>query len=228
MCGIVDAELRDSLLIAKFLIENSQPRTLCPWSDYADCNLIFADGAADDLQPSSIVCSNPSSDGFDFPVTQNVTVGGIIFSPRLKKPQFFGLTVTSEIVKLWQSTGSRQVIAQGELLPVLLAKRCWKGVLSHARNLFFIDNGGAREGLISGFSSSWSARQLLLLCKMEDARARSVDWYARVPTKANWGDGPSRLQFDEVNSIGAERIEVSCVSVSQLDRVDVLSLLRSL
>ena len=104
-----------------------------------------------------------------------------------------------------------------------MAKQIWKSTVSHSRNIYFIDNEGAREGLIGGFSSSWAARDLTLLAKLADVSACAVDWYARVPSAANYGDGPSRLDFTEVVAIGAEQITVVCPDVAQLCGLDVLS-----
>ena len=114
-----------------------------------------------------------------------------------------------------------QVIAQGELLPVVLAKRQWNVPLAHARNLFMIDNESAREGLVRSFSPVFFSREILLASKLCDAGLQSIDWYARVPTKANWADGPSRLDFAEVLSIGAVHDPIEFPELSSFSGIDV-------
>ena len=208
-CGIVAGELHDILLVAKWLISNAPPRMLYPWS-VEQCNLIFVDGAADTIDESG---------------TQRVSIGGVLFSPRLSRPQYFGMELSSDVVAHWQSEGSRQVIAQGELLPVYVAKKLWPMELSHARNLFFIDNESAREALIRNYSPSWSSREIILRVKILDSKLSSLDWYGRVPTMANWADGPSRLKFGEMESIDGERVHVDKPKLCDLTGASVRELL---
>ena len=201
-----------SLVMAKWLIQNAVPRTLHPWTNER-CNLVFVDAAAESSEKAG---------------TQVVTVGGVLFSPRLDCPEFFGFTVTADIVSHWQSSGSKQVVGQGELFPVWISKRVWKEVLSHSRNLWFIDNESAREGYVRSYSPSWSSREILLVAKAEDMKSSSVDWYSRVPTSANWADGPSRLDYREVLEIGGKHIEVSCPALSEFSGLDILKMLHAI
>ena len=136
------------------------------------------------------------------------------------------MELNEEVVRHWQSEGSRQVINQGEILPVLMAKQVWERELSHARNLFFLDNEGARESIIRAYSPSWTSRELILQIKIADIRTVSLDWYSRVPTEANCADGPSRLNFDYMDELGAEQVPIAQPNVSDLTRVNVLKLLR--
>ena len=58
---------------------------------------------------------------------------------------FFGDFIPKELVELWMSSGSKQIIGQVEMIPVVLAKRVWREMLKEGRNLFFIDNESASE-----------------------------------------------------------------------------------
>ncbi len=208
-CGVIAGELYEVLQVARWLIGCAPPRVFSPWGS-EECNLIFVDGAAEPILGTS---------------RQRVTIGGVIFSHRLSNPQFFGLELVAEIVDHWQKDGSKQVIGQGELFPVLIAKEVWADTLSHARNLFFIDNESAREALIRNYSPSWSSRELILRVKILDARSASFDWYARVPTCANWADGPSRLRFEDILSIGGQEVKIDPPSIRSVTGVSVMELL---
>ena len=209
-CGIVAGELSESLLIASWLICNAQPRILHPW--YKEpCNLVYVDAAADDVAGSS---------------RQRVSIGGVIFSERLPAIQFFGGLLDNKIVDHWQSSGSKQVVGQGELLPVLVAKRTWDSVLSHARNVYFIDNESARESLVRSYSPSWTSREILVQIKICDIKSSALDWYARVPTGANYADGPSRLNFKDVLALGGVEISARIPTLDQLTGVSVVKLLQ--
>ena len=56
-------------------------------------------------------------------------------------------------------------------------------------------------------------------------KASSVDWYARVPTNATWRDGPSRLEFADVQSLGSVESVVEPFCLSKLTGVNVSELL---
>ena len=60
-----------------------------------------------------------------------------------------------------------------------------------------------------------------LSSKIADASSSSLDWYARVPTKANWADKPSRLDFSQLLSLGAILKVVQSPDIGQLSGVDV-------
>ena len=207
--GIISGELSEALVIAQWLMIHATPRVLSPWGR-EECNLIFTDAAAE---------SGPNSS------KQVVSVGGVIFSPRLAKPQFFGAKVSEDIVAHWQSGGSKHLIAQGELAPVLISKKLWKRVLEHCRNLFFLDNDSAKEGLIRSFSPSWASREIILATKLEDIKLSGLDWYSRVPTGANYADGPSRLDFSDMVILGAEEVCMPPFQLCDIAGVKVLDLL---
>jgi hypothetical protein len=55
----------------------------------------------------------------------------------------------------------------------------------------------------------------------------SLDWYARVPTSANWADGPSRLDYKGVEELGAKKVSMMCPKLEEFSGVDVLRMLRT-
>ena len=114
------------------------------------------------------------------------------------------------------SSGSKQIIGQAEMVPVVLAKRVWKETLRSGRNLFFIDNESARECLVRNASPNVFSRAIILLSVIEDLRLGGLNWYARVPTSANWADGPSRNDFLDMASLGAVRSELVWPSPDEL------------
>ena len=149
-----------------------------------------------------------------------------MFSERLPTIQFFGGLLDVAVVDHWQSSGSKQVVGQGEILPVLVAKRTWGHALAHARNLYFIDNESARESLVRSYSPSWTSREILLQIKICDIKSSALDWYARVPTGANYADGPSRLKFKEVLALGGIEVSARIPTLDQLTGVSVVQLLQ--
>ena len=101
------------------------------------------------------------------------------------------------------SAGSKQVIGQGELLPVVISKILWHQLLKGRRNLFFLDNESARHANIRGYSPVRFSREILSHGIVQDAKLLAFNWYARVPTGSNVADGPSRGDYSEMEKLGA-------------------------
>jgi hypothetical protein len=193
----ISADLKLNLAFIKWLMNNAKPRTLQP-RPMEQCTCVFVDGAAEGADRQQVACA------------------GVLFSPRLSSPEFFSHHMSSSLVEHWSSKGSKQVIGQAELYPVLLAKKVWPTELAHARVLWFIDNEAAREGLVKSFSPAWASRQILLQIAVVDASLLSLNWYARVPSEANVSDGPSRDEFSYMIELQAKQVQVAEVGVDEL------------
>ena len=96
---------------------------------------------------------------------------------------------------MWQRTGKKQVIAQAEIFPVLIAKETWQSEISDRSVLWFLDNDSARLALIRCFSPVLDNFCLLQLNARLDSRLNARHWYSRVPSKSNPADDASRLEF---------------------------------
>ena len=72
--------------------------------------------------------------------------------------------------------------------------------------LNFIDNDGARFGLIKGYSPTRPSAWLIGEFWAEEAKAQAVSWFARVPSQSNCADGPSRLDFSRLKDIKGWRV----------------------
>ena len=194
--SFVDFELERVLRFCIVLLTKAKPRRISIDEDIR-CNIIMTDAAVDE-------------DG-----NLKGSIGGVLFSHRLSQPEYFSAEIPDDVMKLWSSRGSLNVIGQAEILPVTVAKAIWQSELKGARNLFFIDNESARECLIRCFSPNEFSRQLILRSVAYDAEIGGLNWYSRVPTRANWSDGPSRLKSEEfVKAFGAKKREVPKLSVA--------------
>ena len=201
--------LDDDLECLQRLMLNSPARTMqarvVVWP-----NLIFSDAAADDS---------------DVPGVQTVTYGAILFR-RNCTPQYFAGTVDVDVVAHWQSLGSKQVISQGELFPIIVAKLTWAAELRGGRNVWLLDNDSAKEGLIRCFSPVWSNQELLRVGTACDLVSESFNWYARVASEANIADDVSRLEFGTMIKMEAVRVQPKLISLTNLRSTKLLSLLR--
>ena len=119
------------------------------------------------------------------------------------------MKVPERVWAKWKSrAGQRQVIGQAELLPVVVAKMTFPDLLRNRRVLVFIDNEAARIGLVRCYSPSLPSLRLIAHAVSLDLVLGCQCWYARVPTKANPADLPSRLTFSPfLESLGCECVE---------------------
>eukprot|EP00435_Cladocopium_sp_Y103_P029262 s1712_g7.t1 len=90
----------------------------------------------------------------------------------------------------------KQVIAQAEIFPVLVAKDTWKELLENRSVLWFLDNESARMALIRNISPILDNFCLLQLNPKLDVNIQARHWYNRAPSKSNPSDAASRLEFD--------------------------------
>ena len=66
------------------------------------------------------------------------------------------------------------------------------------RVIHFIDNEAARLGLVKAYSPVLPSLNIIMDTLAWDYRHECESWFARVPSKSNIADGPSRLDFDLV------------------------------
>ena len=102
------------------------------------------------------------------------------------------------LLQRWGCAEKEQLVGQAELLPVVLAKATWPSLLKDLGLVVYVDNNSARYGLVSGFSPVRESAELICASYALDADLGIFSWYTRVPSAANLGDGPSRLDFREV------------------------------
>ena len=176
----IDAKLRTALLELADAVANTPPRTLRFWSEEAP-TLLFTDGAVENNDTEA-------------------TVGGVIISPRCKGARYFGVRVPQAMLDKWQAGGLTHVVAQAELLPIILARLTWVELLRGAWVISFVDNEGVKAALVNGNTRALESVELLSLAARLEMRSGSYYWYTRVPSPSNIADGPSRLDFEFISS----------------------------
>lgn len=141
--------------------------------------VLFTDGACE-----------PGADG-----ALEASCGAVLFIPGRRGPKYFGARVGQVLLDRWTSLGSKQVVGQAELLPVVLAKWAWAADFKDMPVIEFIDNDSARFGLMSGSSPSPLSTALIAASSASDCLLGSFCWVARVPSWSNVADAPSRMDF---------------------------------
>ena len=191
----VRGQLEFALRWWRLFLRSAGPRLLHLWSA-APPLTVFTDGACEE-----------SLHG----------VGAVIADQAARVLEAFGCRMPDEVVhRLFAVTGSRQIIAQLELAPVLFALWRWAARfrVPGRRVIFFIDNDAARYGLIRGSSPVAASRALIEAIWRELARCQAAAWFARVPSRANPADGPSRLDFSGLAELSASASVVDAPEVA--------------
>ena len=169
-------ELVHAVAMALEQLMTSKPREIRPWMQQR-CVLIFTDGAVED----------------DF---GSVTYGALLVDLSDGSRRFFGGHIPETLVNEWRIGGKKQVIAQAEMFPVLVAKETWESEIYQRSVLWFLDNESARMAFIRNYSPVIDNFLLLQVNSQLDLRVEARHWYSRVPSKSNPSDAASRLAFE--------------------------------
>ena len=182
-------ELAVACLFAKSVFENERPRAF-DIHEHTVPVLVFTDGA---WEPSA-----------DQPAGAGVVVLDLLTGTRAAHE----VEVPEKLVQHWQQLGKAQIIAELELLPIVVFFEAYVELCRGRRVLLFVDNNAVRDAVAK--SSSRSLTLLILLSELHRlwrlwASSQSLCWVSRVPTKSNIGDLPSRqLPGEAAHIIGGE------------------------
>ena len=136
--------------------------------------VVFTDGA---WEPSS---NCPAGAGF------------VVVDPVTETRIACEVIVPDSLVNHWKSLGKSQLIAELELLPILVFFQEYGSLCKGRRILLFVDNNAIRDAVAKGTSKSLSVMIMLSELHRMWAEVACLCWVSRVPTKSNLGDFPSR------------------------------------
>ena len=106
------------------------------------------------------------------------------------------IEIPPELVEHWRAMGKTQLIAELELLPVVVFFETYKELCLKRRVLLFVDNNSIRDSVAKGTSKSLSVLVLLAELHRIWSELGCLCWISRVPTKSNVSDLPSRQRAD--------------------------------
>ena len=162
-------EAKQALLALRLFFTHARPRRVR--AAYHAPALLFTDGAYDEASGAG--------------------VGGVLFLPTTRSVRWFGDVVPDHMLSTRRQDGSRQVICQAELLPVVIDKILWREFLLDEACIAFVDNESARAGLMRGYSPNLHNCSLISNALALELSSGTSTWYARVPSPSNPADSPS-------------------------------------
>ena len=117
-------------------------------------------------------------------------LGGVIcFCGQM---QYFSLPVDKKGRDILGEHCKKQIIFEAETLASLVAFFLWHKLFKGQRCLIFVDNEGTKFSLLKGSSDNDIVDLLAGYFAELEAKVHSFTWIARVPSKSNIADPPSR------------------------------------
>ena len=139
--------------------------------------------------------------------------GGVLVSPQGKSVSFFSYELKGNDLGRLNPSGKKTAIFQCEFFAVLVALELWGELLSSRQVVFYVDNDGVRDVLIS-CNTSDPVGSVLLTNVLEREGAFAISsWFTRVPPKSNIADNPSRGEIDELVALEAKHEQVEPVKI---------------
>ncbi len=96
---------------------------------------------------------------------------------------------------------------------MLVALKAWGEQLSSRQVVFYVDNDGVRDFLISCNTADPVGTVLLTnVLELEGALAIS-SWFTRVPSKSNIAENPSRGEISDLLAVKAKHEQVEPIEI---------------
>ena len=129
-------------------------------------------------------------------------VGGVLIDVVTRKRRHFSVPLDADMRATLGENRKKQLIFEAESLAALVAVLLWRKHFEGKRSTLFVDNEGSKYSLIKGHSSNSEVDFILSLFVECEACIHMYMWIARVASKCNIADAPSRgesLICDENN-----------------------------
>ena len=175
-----------------------------------------------ELQGSPVVCLTDASEGED----GYAGIGVVVWDPSDDTLSYAGGEAPAWLLAFFASLHSKSnYIFELELVAALCAYLTFPDVLQGRILHHFIDNEGAKFGLIRGFSGKPGGERVLHAAASEIVGLACYPWFGRVASKDNLSDGPSRrgphggIDDGDLRRLGAVERPLILPSQAQLSRV---------
>jgi hypothetical protein len=105
---------------------------------------------------------------------------------------YFSLEVNEHVRSILGELVKKQIIFEAETLAAVVAFILWKQRFANKRCILFVDNEGTKFSLLKGSSDNSTVDMLAGFFAEHEASVHTITWLARVPSKSNLADHPSR------------------------------------
>ena len=129
----------------------------------------------------------PNTDGSPF-----AGLGAVLYDQSGKPVSQFCIQLSQAQIELVTSRNRKTPIFELEVLALVAAVALWESQVAKSQLVCYLDNNGARDVTIKGYSQFEPATLFVEVLLSLEERAEICPWYARVPSKSNPADEPSR------------------------------------
>ena len=135
--------------------------------------------------------------------------GGVLVDPAGTCLAHFGFVLRGDDLNRLNPNVKQTIIHECEFLAVAITMELWKDRIATRQVVSFIDNNAVRDSLISGKASGPVTNRILESVLENETRHCLIMWFARVPSKSNIADDPSRGCFDLLDRLGSMKVEIN-------------------
>ena len=135
--------------------------------------------------------------------------GGVLVDPAGTCIAHFGFVLHGDDLSRLNPSVKQTIIHECAFLAVAIAIRLWKDRVAARQVVSFMDNNAVRDSLISGKASGRVTNRILELVFENETRHCLLMWFARVPSKSNIADDPSRGCFSLLDRLGSTKVDVN-------------------
>lgn len=135
--------------------------------------------------------------------------------------QFFSVPVNLRGRVASGEKRKKQIIFEAETLAAVTAFALWRPVVAGKRCVLFVDNEGTKFSLLKGTSENETVDLFAGFFTELEAGVHTYSWLARVPSKCNIADPPSRNDlsmpfFDNAMDVSKEACAISEELISKI------------
>ena len=138
--------------------------------------------------------------------------GGVLVNPQGVCTAHFGFNLGGDDLRRLNPCEKKTIIHECEFFAVAIALRSWKKHLQARQVVCFIDNNAVRDSLIATKASGDIAERILECVLQDETDHGFMIWFARVPSKSNIADDPSRGCCKLLDSLGSKELTVDVAS----------------
>lgn len=163
------------LLMFRDLLQSNVPREVRSLSDE---NVVIFTDACYERNDSSWPCG----------------LGGVIVAEN--SVAYFSVAVDQEMRALLGENVKKQIIFEVETLAAVLSLSLWRSSFGSKCMILFVDNEGTKFSLLKGVSDNACVDRMAETFAKLECDLHAMIWIARVPSKSNIADPPSRGVVD--------------------------------
>lgn len=187
--GNDDISFQTSTLLKEFVEALSSNRPRCVDVSMCETWFIFTDAF---YESESHPCSG---------------VGGVLVSPSGDALEFFSEALSDDLAVSMGHGSKGTIIFEAELLAIWVTIKLWSKFFTNAELVIYVDNDAVRGAYAASITRTGIVGRLLECLNRSEENLHFNVWVARVPTKCNIADKPSRFEIDELLEMGAKHVK---------------------